>query len=83
MSRAVISGWLAVLSDFQGIHRFGSKITERFVDLRKNAHFSIDVFSVSCFGSFVGVLTRMINWGGLGQVLLVPASFAFQFKAED
>ena len=35
-----ISGWLVGFSDFQRKPRFGSKITERVVDLRKKADFS-------------------------------------------
>ena len=52
ISRAVISGLLVGFNDFQRIHRFGSKIAERFVDLRNKAHFSLDVFFLSCFADF-------------------------------
>ena len=50
--RAVISGWLVGFSDFQRIHRFGSKIVERFEDLQKKADFTLGVLFVSCLADF-------------------------------
>ena len=38
--RVVMSGWLAGFNDFQRNIRFGSKLAERVVDLRKKADFS-------------------------------------------
>ena len=52
ISRAVISGLLVGFNDFQRIHRFGSKIAERFVDFPKKAHFSGAVFFLLCFVDF-------------------------------